>query len=837
MAPERRGFSDLPTLGSGRCLDSSHTGDKSGVTTLGRHLRSLVAFLVWVMAFIPPAVQGWEVETHEAISREAAIDSSLDSSLKGSLELPRGLQTPLPDGAAQLTIEVWIAFGSRREDDFTIRPFGRFLHHLHQPLRPWAQAGLSDILSGTSSLIWAQTRDQQALGTGSWSWQETRDRFHLALKSEKKEDRDKFLAQTFRGLGHQIHLIQDAASVPHARNESHATGFSIEKWTFDRFQDKRREEFDQLLRQRPGIRLDPDLLRQPSDPVAPIAISKFIDADRYTGENPDLTSVALDGLDPSGQQVKLAAVGLAEYTNANFVHRDTIFTDTLPQTHKWWSPYPRRSSTNLATLALPEEVTAEDGQIDRVLYIRKERDGERIDHFLKPSYVATFADELGRPTDFRLQFQLDDKVYEDYVRLLLPRAVGYSIGLLDYFFRGTLDFEVRSSASASHSHELIITNTSAEPMQGTFTLYADDFTDVRSAVGGAAFNLTLGPGARSDPLPCNAPGQVRTHILVFNGRLGDEPGAVSSKVKPVPVNAFFVWHVRFYNDQFELVYLSSGGTFPCFFHVVGTFTSSGRHTGSRREYIFVAFVHEPNPPLPPLDIRALQLTARISPAPRPLFSTVTYDPFGGAGALAIVQGDGGRTCGQFHPFGPHVTPATPAAQIPPSMFPPNRVPPPNHYIVSAGGLWDSGVVASGDLLLTQKLTLTSFAQIEQIARDLHPLLRPALPSTAAVYAVAQFDLPNVDAWNVSTSNTAVWDGETAIAAASVAELWDLQGMTVRLGDGTIFELFDPPSQVRKRDLRIVFGREYFRKEERLPESFTLRFNPDSPFTPIREPLL
>lgn len=206
---------------------------RSGVTSLvgkysaGKTLvvqRSLLvaAFIAGGVVLANSYSAAWEVVTHEAISRDAVAVSTTDLAVKDSLGLQSGIQSTLGDGATQLTIQEWVARGSRREDDLP-----RLLNHFHHPLRPWNQAGLSDIFSGTSSVIWAQTQNQSFF-TGSWSWQETRNRFHLALTSEKKEDQESFLAQTFRGLGHQIHLIQDAASVPHARNESHVTGFSLE---------------------------------------------------------------------------------------------------------------------------------------------------------------------------------------------------------------------------------------------------------------------------------------------------------------------------------------------------------------------------------------------------------------------------------------------------------------------------------------------------------------------------------------------------------------------------------------------------------------------------------
>ena len=159
----------------------------------------------------------------------------MDSVVTEQLGMKAGLKTQLQDGKVVKRIEDWVREGSAREDDYTTFPSGRFRNHFHHPLRSWGNAGLSDTFTGQSSVVWAQTRGQPAAMTGSWSWQETRDRFALALTTALQKDRDRWLAQTFRGLGHQAHLIQDAASVPHAPNESHVTGFSLESWTRDRF--------------------------------------------------------------------------------------------------------------------------------------------------------------------------------------------------------------------------------------------------------------------------------------------------------------------------------------------------------------------------------------------------------------------------------------------------------------------------------------------------------------------------------------------------------------------------------------------------------------------------
>ena len=42
---------------------------------------------------------------------------------------------------------------------------------------------------------------------------------------------------------------------------------------------------------------------------------------------------------------------------------------------------------------------------------------------------------------------LDDNVFRDYAARLIPRAVGYSAALLDYFFRGRLDVDLADDGS------------------------------------------------------------------------------------------------------------------------------------------------------------------------------------------------------------------------------------------------------------------------------------------------------------------------------------------------------------------------------------------------------
>jgi hypothetical protein len=113
------------------------------------------------------------------------------------------------------TARRWLQEGSRLEDAGT-RP----LNHFHVPTitnptkTTLETAGLSDlpifIPNGESALLWAQDGDnQRAKTSGDWSWSKVREHQYNYLTSLTKADEDANLARMLKGLGYQMHLIQD----------------------------------------------------------------------------------------------------------------------------------------------------------------------------------------------------------------------------------------------------------------------------------------------------------------------------------------------------------------------------------------------------------------------------------------------------------------------------------------------------------------------------------------------------------------------------------------------------------------------------------------------------
>ena len=451
---------------------------------------ALLAMLVIGVLLSPLTATGYEVQTHAEITRIAGARSSLDEVLRVRLGVTGGLGTTIRG----YDLTNWLAQGGRREDDFL-----RFLNHFHNPLADWSAAGLLGSV-GQSSILWGQNTT-----LSGWSWQDVRNTYLDALTRPTRSDRETSLARSFEGLGRQVHLVQDAASPAHTRNDPHAL-YNYEALV-DEVREKEETTFNGWLAgspDAPGVP-DPGWQALDSNPLAPVATARLTDTDRYLGSNPASTMAAL--------------IGLAEYTNANFFSEDRIFTENDVDPLKRF-PYPNRSS-----------VTEQDfdvrvgGATVKRRYFVKSTDGATGYRLATVGLLRDYHQRFNLDwTRFRESPALDEAVYRDYAERLVPRAVAYSTALLDYFFRGLV---IASGSDLSFG----FANGSDEAMDGTFTLYYDDGSDVRRPVPGAAWTRTLAPSGAVEDLSLSAPSsplpkEPGKYMLVFRGALGNERDAV-----------------------------------------------------------------------------------------------------------------------------------------------------------------------------------------------------------------------------------------------------------------------------------------------------------------------
>lgn len=532
----------------------------------------MILFILFVL-FIPNGLKAWNEErTHPDISEIAARNTILNSNYLKNFGLAKGLDEILNDQK----VFVWIRKGASLEDQssplFPLIGTTRSLNHFHNPLKPFSEAGLDDwfILhyTGESSVLWAQDGSrQQTIVGGDWSWQKTREYFYTALTSLNETAREANFAKTFKGLGHQMHLLQDTAVPDHVRNDAHPEDAVMKKnlsgskyfeaWA------KAQANYINTLALEPLFPSIP--FTHPTEGLAPV--SQLFDADYYEG----LTASAT------------LAQGLAEYTNANFYSGDTIFArERYSPDDRHYFPLPRKTSTDLqsfiAGTKAPERMIGEDGKEDTGIWISKIADGEQIEHFVRPSYLtnAVFT-VLGEGTKYYSTFYRDERCHEDYARVLIPRAVGYSAAMIDYFFRGAIEVSLPQKGFYSFSTDfaagfskitLLARNTTHngdEMDEGSIELVArykiaqeDPFQsrpvpttetfsyrvipvsgNIRSIPRETAVELVFDAGEASI-VPMNAT-DVYLQV-VYRGKLGDEDDAVAVGFKdisePTPFDLF-----------------------------------------------------------------------------------------------------------------------------------------------------------------------------------------------------------------------------------------------------------------------------------------------------------
>jgi hypothetical protein len=201
---------------------------------------------------------------------------------------------------------------------------------------------------------------------------------------------------------------------------------------------------------------------------------------------------------------------MAEYTNSNFLSRDTIFKNFT---------FPRIESLDLINPLI----------LGNRRYYTKIADGE-MGFFLAAE--GSFTDRLLSLSWFDKGFMLDPLVTLDYAAKLFPRAVGYSAGLIDYFFRGNID-GIGGCGIEVGPNPVEVTNYTASETAGSGEMVAIvsyTLSGQRQYIASlpVQVNLTTPQNVvfhfqSAPPWNAQAPG---FQWLIFRGQLGNEADAV-----------------------------------------------------------------------------------------------------------------------------------------------------------------------------------------------------------------------------------------------------------------------------------------------------------------------
>jgi hypothetical protein len=425
-------------------------------------MKFILIILALIMVCLPKKASSFDdTFSHPKITDRALRESRIDDYLKNDFNLPDGSEAHIGDK----TVAECLKTGSELEDS----PLCRSSNHFHDPLQPWDVSGLTDtgilmpIYCHTgeypasdikSNVFWATEYKGPAPGgvhsvnDNDQDWRAAREAFYTYLTgrngygnlvAETQTQRNEYFAKSLQALGQVLHLLQDMAVPAHVRNDfsqGHTVPLNGGPWILfgagNPFEGYVKRNND-----------DPNLFNNAISPgMDTFSLTDLWDTDRYDGTNP--------GIDKN-------LLGLAEYTQLNFASMTTVFTegfltDSDSGNDLFYYPFPAKSGTNLEDFTtgnlLPETVIGKDNLPVTMYAIRKFADhgGEEIAHFVKPTYLSR--DLAERSVDiynervYLLSFMLDDDCYKDYAALLIPRAIGYSAALLDYFFRGRMQVSV-----------------------------------------------------------------------------------------------------------------------------------------------------------------------------------------------------------------------------------------------------------------------------------------------------------------------------------------------------------------------------------------------------------
>ena len=387
-----------------------------------------------------------------------------------------------------------------------------WIYNIHNAFE-WAS---QQFITGPGSVAWGGC----SMGVNTETYQDARAYEFAALTASTKADRDQNLAHMLYTLGHVLHINQDMSQPDHTRNDNHYTKKYIETYGLRNY-----------------------LLSANAFPTRPhgwlywrdagfAKLQDFWDRGLYTGQSSALNADANPTV-PGNQRL-----GLAEFSNGNLLGEDALYTDAISADDVWHHfPYPKLNSTNLRNiqyrladgLGLQDvfDVTFfKDKSIGNRIYLTKSADGTNINHHSAMGYLGVKSNpRCGAYGNFwNVQAGLtinDSSVLKEYHDAMIPRAIEYSTGILDYFCRAKLDLTVTAGENNYHLH---IVNKSGQAFRGgAFELYYDNTSGVRNWVSDGL--VTTYPGTLADnesfDFDFTAPSDwVEQFILVYKGTIG-----------------------------------------------------------------------------------------------------------------------------------------------------------------------------------------------------------------------------------------------------------------------------------------------------------------------------
>jgi hypothetical protein len=359
-------------------------------------------------------------------------------------------------GGTQLTIAEFIRYGACYEDEE--EPFQRSISHFYNPQDQGAGAPL-----GPSSLDWMLKRNPGAdtkSGTNHYTWMDARDSFYFALTSNtataaaafNDNNRRRHWGATFQSLGHIIHHLQDMAAPQHVRADYHCNSVAeCQSGIAGAVGLYRPSGYEKHFESAPQVRFVQALAQSATVPIMFGLPREFWNMN---------TDDALTSFNPN--RYMGAQEGLAAYTSTNFTSAGKDFyayktalgtTEYRPATGL---PFPKPSG-QWNDVSLTEIYANTPGGVPDAIKnglcggdavnCKMRFMGTEVSPLARTSTASIFSPELLNPAGTYVgpigaAFQQSYFTYNDAARKLIPKAVEYSAGLINYFFRGEMEISL-----------------------------------------------------------------------------------------------------------------------------------------------------------------------------------------------------------------------------------------------------------------------------------------------------------------------------------------------------------------------------------------------------------
>ena len=435
-----------------------------------------------------------------------------------------------PDGAKGTKSPVgWIMAGSDYEDV----PWYRGQNHFYDPTKKPA-IGLTDGVTLPwvfPSFTWATVETNGVFFQHSYTWLKARNFELNALTNSCKSGRETNLAAMLFYLGHVMHLNQDLTVPAHVRNDNHGVNAAdgpfayFVMWT--EIYGRKTYYANAIKSSEAFAKAFPTQQHGWSwwqNTAGFQKLEDFWNRDmlRTNGAN----ALALEA---KGD----VTLGLSEFCNGNFISEHAIYNECKNSAKHTFSFPSLETSTRFPEIrknpaAYVKTSYLSNGKPINRVTIPKVSDGITVSNHSVLNYLGAKFPTVPTKHNFTIH---DTNVLQEYHSILIPKAIEYSAGILDYFFRGTMDVGLNLDTNVG-PYTVTNLNTSGQDFYGGAFYLFGEINGIRTLIVSSNWSgYTLSNGGSMTMTFTDPPPPGTRFFSVYQGTIGMANGAALDPVE------------------------------------------------------------------------------------------------------------------------------------------------------------------------------------------------------------------------------------------------------------------------------------------------------------------